>query len=185
MVIKNKTDNEIWKEIKFCVFDAPNHPGPYLERYSYAQDVIRRSGCISSFSIPIEICSGLDHLKSTLKEISNRKGEGIMLYHPDESYVSGRTNNLLKVKDYKETDVMFLKTNKNSYSYICEQQNGKTCIVKCSGWDYQNPPLPGTVLNVRHNGFYKTSQKLKYPLLRLIRYDLDWIDIKECKKMHY
>jgi len=65
---------EIWKEIKFCIFDVPNHTGSYPVRHSYAQNVI--NGCNSSIIslIPINICNGLNHLHSSLKEISNRRG---------------------------------------------------------------------------------------------------------------
>ena len=50
--------------------------------------------------IPIEKCLGFTHLQTVLAEITNQKGEGLMLYHPESQYTSGRTENLLKVKVY-------------------------------------------------------------------------------------
>uniref|UniRef100_A0A6B2LFB5 ATP-dependent DNA ligase family profile domain-containing protein n=1 Tax=Arcella intermedia TaxID=1963864 RepID=A0A6B2LFB5_9EUKA len=165
---ENKEVLNLWKEVKFCVFDAPLHPGNYLERHSFAQNSV--SGCGPNVTvIPIEQCLGRDHLQSVLLDVSNKKGEGIMLYHPEAPYTSGRTAHLLKVKAYAEEDVTLIQCNPNSYSYLCEQANGVECVVKCSGWDYINPPPPGTTLTVRHNGYFKTSLKLKYPFLLRIR----------------
>eukprot|EP01124_Arcella_intermedia_P006851 TRINITY_DN14140_c3_g1_i1.p1 TRINITY_DN14140_c3_g1~~TRINITY_DN14140_c3_g1_i1.p1 ORF type:complete len:112 (+),score=24.81 TRINITY_DN14140_c3_g1_i1:35-370(+) len=101
-----------------------------------------------------------------------------MLYHPTSHYTSGRTPNLLKVKAYSEEDVKFIECSPNSYSFLCEQLNGTKCIVKCGGWDYMFPPAPGTVLSVKHSGFYNTSQKMKYPFLFRVRTDLSWDDVR-------
>eukprot|EP01124_Arcella_intermedia_P027360 TRINITY_DN5339_c0_g3_i1.p1 TRINITY_DN5339_c0_g3~~TRINITY_DN5339_c0_g3_i1.p1 ORF type:complete len:295 (-),score=48.24 TRINITY_DN5339_c0_g3_i1:43-927(-) len=169
--------NELhWKNVKFCVFDAPMHPGSYPERHSFASKSISGSGphvC----SIPIQRCLGLPHLKATLQEVTQKKGEGLMLYHPEAPHTPGRTSNLLKVKAYSEEDVKLLQCNPNSYSFLCEQKNGATCTVKCSGWDYMNPPAPGTILTVKHSGYFKTSQKLKYPFLLRFRPEITWQEI--------
>lgn len=52
-------------------------------------------------------------------------------------------------------------------------------IVKCGGWDYENPPTPGAVLAIRHSGYFKTSKKVKYPFLLRVKYDEDWEETKE------
>uniref|UniRef100_A0A6B2LF21 ATP-dependent DNA ligase family profile domain-containing protein n=1 Tax=Arcella intermedia TaxID=1963864 RepID=A0A6B2LF21_9EUKA len=153
---------EAWKEVQYCVFDAPMHPGNYFERHSFASASL--SGPNISL-IPIVKCLGLDHMQTILHEISHKRGEGLMLYNPSAKYTSGRTNHILKVKPSLEADVRFISKNPNSYSFLCEQKNGVKCIVKCSGWDYMYPPSPGTLLTVKHNGIFKTSQKLKYPYL--------------------
>jgi len=155
--------SELWQDVKYFVFDAPNYPGNYLKRHTIASDSISR--CNSNICvIPIERCLGLNHLQTMLNNVIKKKGEGIMLYHPESTYISGRTSNLLKVKITVEEDVKFLECNPYSYSFKCEQLNGFTCTIKCSGSDYQDPPPPGTVITVRHNGYFK-SQKMKYPFL--------------------
>uniref|UniRef100_A0A6B2LMH4 Uncharacterized protein n=1 Tax=Arcella intermedia TaxID=1963864 RepID=A0A6B2LMH4_9EUKA len=139
------------------------HPGSYVERYDVAREAISSSPhlCV----IPIVMCLGLTHLYTVLNEITQRKGEGLMLYNPSSKYISGRTSSILKVKAYQEEDVKFIKINPNSYSFVCEQRNGVECVVKCSGWDYAFPPSPGMLLKVKHNGFFESSQKMKYPFL--------------------
>uniref|UniRef100_A0A6B2LG80 ATP-dependent DNA ligase family profile domain-containing protein n=1 Tax=Arcella intermedia TaxID=1963864 RepID=A0A6B2LG80_9EUKA len=176
--LQNKSSKlgEIWKDVQYCVFDAPMHPGHYIERHGYATESI--SDCNPNIRmIPIEVCMGVDHLKASLQLVTKKKGEGLMLYHPTSPYTSGRTPNLLKVKAYEEEDVKFLSCNPNSYSYLCEQQNGVKVIVKCSGWDYMYPPSSGTVITVKHSGHFKTSLKLKYPFLLRVRTDLNWEEL--------
>jgi len=163
---------ELWKDVKFCVFDAPMHSGHYSERHSFLKDIIRQCDphiCL----IPMERCLSLDHLHRVLDDVRNRGGEGLMLYHPESPYTPGRTDLVLKVKTYVEENVRFMECNPNSYSFICQQSNGATCIVKCSGWDYKHPPSHGTILTVKHLGFHKASQKMKYPVLLRIGADLE------------
>jgi len=169
-------DPQLWNSVKFFIFDTPKHEGNYQQRHAFAQSSI--SQCNQNISIiPIQICSGVDHLLSVLNDIDKKKGEGIMLYHPQANYQSGRTNVLLKVKAYKEDDVKFIKKNPNSYSFICQQKNGVNCTIKCSGFDYLNPPGVGSVLSVKHSGFHEKSKKIKYPFLMRIRSDLSWEEI--------
>eukprot|EP01124_Arcella_intermedia_P012701 TRINITY_DN19044_c0_g2_i1.p1 TRINITY_DN19044_c0_g2~~TRINITY_DN19044_c0_g2_i1.p1 ORF type:complete len:446 (+),score=129.38 TRINITY_DN19044_c0_g2_i1:700-2037(+) len=171
--MSNQDLEKLWKDVKFCVFDAPMHPGYYLERNTFAKESI--SGCGTNISvIPTLFCLGPDHLQTLLKEVLQKKGEGIMLYHPKAKYTPGRTHTLLKVKAYLEEDVQFVDFNPNSYSFLCQQKNGVQCIVKCSGWDYLFPPSPGTVLTVKHRGLFDSSQKMKQPFLLRVRNDLNW-----------
>eukprot|EP01124_Arcella_intermedia_P022224 TRINITY_DN3269_c0_g1_i22.p1 TRINITY_DN3269_c0_g1~~TRINITY_DN3269_c0_g1_i22.p1 ORF type:complete len:519 (-),score=97.69 TRINITY_DN3269_c0_g1_i22:307-1863(-) len=86
---------DLWKDVKFCVFDAPMHQGNYLERYTFASNTI---GANHMSIIPVVQCLGLDHLQTILNEITIKKGEGVMLYHPTATYTSGRTSHLQKVK---------------------------------------------------------------------------------------
>eukprot|EP01124_Arcella_intermedia_P027633 TRINITY_DN5449_c0_g2_i2.p1 TRINITY_DN5449_c0_g2~~TRINITY_DN5449_c0_g2_i2.p1 ORF type:complete len:371 (-),score=109.93 TRINITY_DN5449_c0_g2_i2:114-1226(-) len=171
---KNTTD--LWKDVKFCVFDAPIHPGHYLERHTFAAKLI--SGCGPKIcTIPIVHCSGLEHLQEQLKETTLKKGEGLMLYHPAAKYTPGRTNLLLKVKEFYEADVKFLGLSAHSYSFLCEQRNGVECVVKCSGWDYLFPPGVGTVVSVRYNGVFGSSKKMRCPSLLRVRPELVWDNI--------
>jgi hypothetical protein len=45
--------------------------------------------------------------------------------------------------------------------------------VRASAFDILKPPEPGSVLTVRYNGFWKNSNKFKYPVLVRIRSELE------------
>jgi len=69
--------SELWRDVKFCVFDVPIHLGHYLERHAFASDSI--SGCDSHICvIPIERCLGFKHLETMLLDVSKKKGEGFI-----------------------------------------------------------------------------------------------------------
>uniref|UniRef100_A0A6B2LF53 ATP-dependent DNA ligase family profile domain-containing protein n=1 Tax=Arcella intermedia TaxID=1963864 RepID=A0A6B2LF53_9EUKA len=168
--ILNQNLSDLWKDVKYIVFDAPTHHGTYPQRHAFASATIPHNSNRIKM-IPSERCIGLEHLQSTLHTITTKKGAGVLLYHPESSYTPGRTGELLEVKDsFEEEDVTFLKCNENSYTFICEQQNGARCIVKCSGWEYLFPPSPGSILTVMHSGLYNTSRKMKSPFLVRIRH---------------
>lgn len=51
--------------------------------------------------------------------------------------------------------------------------------MKCSSSDYANPPPYGTVITARHLGYFKSSQRVKYPSVLRIRYDTIWNENSE------
>jgi len=172
-----KSANGFMKSLKFCIFDAPQHPGNYASRHSHASNAIE--GCDEHICmIPIQRCLGFEHLNTLLHEVTEKNGEGLVAFHPDQAYTSGRTSRVLKIKTYLEEDVQFLECNPNSYTFICKQSNGATCVVKCGGWDYSHPPKPGTVLSVRYDGLWKKSQKLKYPYFLKVKMDRSWDEVQ-------
>uniref|UniRef100_A0A6B2LJR8 ATP-dependent DNA ligase family profile domain-containing protein n=1 Tax=Arcella intermedia TaxID=1963864 RepID=A0A6B2LJR8_9EUKA len=68
---------EMWKEVKFNVFDAPMHSGTYIERHSFASESISNCGpniCM----IPIICCTGFTHLHATLDQIKSKKGKNVL-----------------------------------------------------------------------------------------------------------
>jgi len=157
-----------WTKITFCLFDAPQAEGPYDKRHSFLVQNVSQY-CNSSISlIPMEKCSGEEHLQNYLQEIINKGGEGIMIHHPELHYRPGRTEKLLKVKKYFESVVIFKNLNPNARNFICTQENGVECEVKCSPGSRYNPPQPGTKIHVTHQGFFNKSMKYKYPVLTKI-----------------
>eukprot|EP01126_Amoeba_proteus_P021249 TRINITY_DN2152_c0_g1_i13.p1 TRINITY_DN2152_c0_g1~~TRINITY_DN2152_c0_g1_i13.p1 ORF type:complete len:129 (-),score=17.36 TRINITY_DN2152_c0_g1_i13:228-614(-) len=124
--------------------------------------------------ISTEVCSGADHLENTLRQITQKKGEGLMLYEPRSQYQSGRTDSLLKLKTYSEADVRFLELSPNSRFLICEQKNGMECKVRCDYNIYMSPPERGTIITVKYQGIIQKSQKLKAPQFWRVRSDSFW-----------
>jgi DNA ligase-1 len=164
---KKKIDTD-WTPVIYCVFDAPLEEGTYEKRHSYLRNNFTHY-CNSNIKlIPMQTCEGEEHLQKYLDEIIAKGGEGIMIHHPDLHYQPGRTQKLLKVKKHFESEVTFLDVNPNSYSLLCEQENGARIFVKCSSAQYFDSPPVGTKITVRHQGFYPKSQKYRYPVLQKI-----------------
>lgn len=167
--------SELWRPIKFCVFDLPKEPGTYPQRHAKLKDLRTENPNVSI--VPMTKCQGIEDLKTKLNEIQSKSGEGIMLYHPTAAYTPGRTINLQKVKVHQDAFVKFIQKNTNSYSLICDQMDGVQIKVKCCGYDYEDPPEVGTVIQIRHSGIVKDSKKFKFPIVVDIRADLNWEEL--------
>ena len=107
-----------WTKLKYMVFDAPNHPGSYAERYKYLGMLSpfnkkvysniyficlleERLGRGSSGIIevaPMVVCEGNTHLETRYQDIVDGGGEGIILRDPKAAYQAGRSPGYLKHK---------------------------------------------------------------------------------------
>jgi DNA ligase-1 len=58
--------------------------------------------------VPHTPCTGLPHLHTTLQRVVSGGGEGLMLRQPQSMYVGTRSNTLLKVKQFEDTEARVL-----------------------------------------------------------------------------
>jgi DNA ligase-1 len=93
--LSSNVGSHAWKTISFVVFDLPSSEEPFETR---ARD-------LANLSLPNHVCiaeilkcRGKDHLQEHLVQILENGGEGLMVNKPNSSYISMRTDNLLKVK---------------------------------------------------------------------------------------
>ena len=97
----NPVDAE-WKGVKFMVFDAPTHPGVFEERVEHLKVTLTGIPYVEVVDhIP---CKGIDHIKRSLKGVQSMGGEGLMLRAPKSKYEAGRSNTLLKVKEFFDAE---------------------------------------------------------------------------------
>lgn len=77
---KKQKTREIRKKLTKLT-DAPKHPGPYEERHSFARSVVNLCGA-TVVVIPKQRCLSLQHLQSTLSEITQKQGPLFSLLPP-------------------------------------------------------------------------------------------------------
>lgn len=96
-----------WKSIKYMVFDSPQSRQPFEARILTLGklDLPSHVGILHH-----EQCKGTDHLLDTLQTTISQGGEGLMLNKQNSSYVGERTESLLKVKVFRISLFLFLKT---------------------------------------------------------------------------
>jgi DNA ligase-1 len=157
-------NDPVWNDVTYQVFDSTTS-GPIPERHAFLTNAINKCKSKNLKAAELTKCESKEHLQICLDEVAKRKGEGLMLYHPTESHVSGRTDCLLKVKNYLDEEAIFQRINPTSYAFVCLSASGVESIVKCGGWDYAKPPPVGTIITVRHSGIFKASGKFKYPFV--------------------
>ena len=92
---KDKGNRDIWKRVKYMIFDTPNTEMVYETRI----DKLKKLSLPSHVQVVETIqCRNRKHLKEFLYSIVQIGGEGLMMNRPNSTYVKGRSTSLLRVK---------------------------------------------------------------------------------------
>ncbi|KAB2963991.1 ATP-dependent DNA ligase [Zoogloea sp.] len=93
-----------WRQIRFMVFEQPGGSGTFTERDARLRDIVARAGVpwlqvVEQFRVPDS-----QALQACLAEVVAGGGEGLMLHRDDAPYVTGRSDVLLKLKPWLDTE---------------------------------------------------------------------------------
>ena len=107
-IVRRHDGSDLWREIKFVVFDAPAVPEPFEQRLSYLQQLFtqRRRQYVSL--LDQHPCRGQSYLDQQLEQVLALGGEGLMLRQPGSLYESGRSSTLLKVKRFLDDEAQVI-----------------------------------------------------------------------------
>lgn len=102
-IVRRQDKSDHWKQIRFLIFDAPAHGGPFEERVKLLQSLPAHEYA----GVHVHtVCNGIAHLKEELARVEALGGEGLMLRQPGSAYVAGRSATLLKVKSFKDDEAV-------------------------------------------------------------------------------
>ncbi|MGE0607120.1 MAG: DNA ligase [Pirellulales bacterium] len=108
-IVRRQTGDELWRELKFRVFDMPAHGAPFEQRIAQVQACLRDLRTPFAEAVEQACCRDFDHLQGELSRIIELGGEGLMLRQPGSSYESGRSNTLLKIKQFFDTEAIVVR----------------------------------------------------------------------------
>ena len=96
MAAINSKDEELWKKVKFMVFDVILSGETYEKRLSK----LKNMNLMTSYAsiVELKICEGNDKLTQQLNHIVSEGAEGLVVTEPNSMYTAGRTRTRLKVK---------------------------------------------------------------------------------------
>jgi len=176
-IVRRQTPHEGWKELTYNIFEVPNQKGGLLSRLSVLREYLKEHPNKYMKIIKQSTCKDRHHLKSFLKEVENRGGEGIVVRNPDALYINKRTSQALKVKSFDdaECEIVGYTKGKGKYegkvgSFTCKQQNGQIINIGSGLSDElrKNPPSIGTNITFKYNGFTKNA-KPRFPVYLRVR----------------
>ncbi len=151
---------ELWKQIKFMVFDVPSHKGIFEQRYQYAKD---NFSDISPYLKVVEQFRINDNA-ALMKELNKRVrdgAEGLMLHKASSLYRDGRNPDLLKLKQYQDAEAKVIAhiEGKGRFkgmlgSLLVEMPDGKRFKIGSgfSSEERKNPPKIGSVITYKYFG---------------------------------
>ncbi|MGB0895417.1 MAG: DNA ligase [Parashewanella sp.] len=149
-----------WKNVRFMVFDVPEHQGSFVQRYRYA---LNKFGGVSSHLSVIKQTSVKDKaaLEQWLTKIVAQGGEGLMLHKKTSLYRDGRNPDLMKMKLYSDAEAIVVKHLEGKGKFegmmgalLVEMPSGKRFKIG-SGFtnkDRQHPPKVGSVITYKYYG---------------------------------
>ena len=165
-VRKMTPQDDEWRQIKYLVFELPDAPGTFAERYEQIKRVVAEANfpqliAVEQFRLPDNAA-----LKRKLAEIVRAGGEGLMLHRADALYVTGRNDALLKLKplDDAEATVIGHVPGKGKYTGMMgalrvEMADGKRFQIGTGFTDAvrANPPAVGTLITFTYRGLTKNG----------------------------
>jgi DNA ligase-1 len=107
-IVRRQDKNDLWKEVRFLVFDAPAASGGFEDRLAFLKDALAKGAAKFARQHPHERCKSLDALRAELARIDALGGEGLMLRQPGSKYVAGRSTTLLKVKTFHDAEAVIV-----------------------------------------------------------------------------
>ena len=158
-IVRRQDKNDLWKEVRFLIFDAPSANGGFEERLAFLKDVL--SGGASKFAREHvhERCGNLDALRAELKRVEALGGEGLMLRQPGSKYVAGRSTTLLKVKSFRDAEAIVVGHQAGAGRH--KGRMGALLVRMPDGTDFaigtgfsdkerENPPAVGATVTFRY-----------------------------------
>ncbi len=158
-VVRRQDKTDLWKEVRFVVFDAPAQGGPFEERLAFCREVIEKNRPPYAVAHPHEVCKGVAHLRAELARVEALGGEGLMLRKPGSAYVVGRSATLLKVKSFFDAEARVLEHQPGAGRHkgrlgalLVELPNGQRFSVGTgfSDAERESPPPVGSVITFRY-----------------------------------
>jgi DNA ligase 1 len=107
-IVRRQDKNDLWKEVRFLVFDAPAANGGFEERLAFLKNALAGGSSKFATEHAHERCKNLDALRAELKRVEALGGEGLMLRQPGSKYVAGRSTTLLKVKTFHDAEAIVI-----------------------------------------------------------------------------
>ena len=155
-----------WRQIKYMVFELPDGPGTFAQRYEAIQRIAAQANIAHLVAVEQFRLRDNAALKRKLAEIVRAGGEGLMLHRADAPYVTGRNEALLKLKplDDAEATVIGYLPGKGKHAgkmgaLQVQTADGKRFHIGTGFTDAAraNPPALGTLVTYSYNGLTKNG----------------------------
>ena len=104
IVRRKKAKADDWQNIRFMVFDLPQHKGTFNQRLQVIQSLVAQTNSPTIAMIEQKKVSSTVQLDTLLNQVVEAQGEGLMLHHQDALYKTGRNSQLLKLKKYNDSE---------------------------------------------------------------------------------
>ena len=161
-VRKSTPLDQDWRQVKFMVFEIPDGAGSFAERYTRIREIVARTNWPQLVAVEQFRVADRAALKRMLNKTVQGGGEGLMLHLADATYVTGRSDVLLKLKPIQDTEAKVIEHIAGKGKYVgqmgalrMEMPSGKRFNLGTGFSDAvrKNPPPVGMLITYTHRGF--------------------------------
>jgi DNA ligase-1 len=176
----SQTRGEDWRQMRFVIFDAPEHDAEFEARLRYLTDLLARTRPRFATALEQQQCRDMDHLVSELDRVLDLGGEGLMLRQPGSRYVHGRSSTLLKVKRFLDGEAVVIghEPGKGRHkgrlgALVARMSDGKEFRIGTgfSDRDRDNPPPVGSVVTYKYQELTEATGVPRFSVFVGVRSD--------------
>ncbi|HEX9263978.1 MAG TPA: DNA ligase [Candidatus Binatia bacterium] len=166
IVRKTAPQDDEWRQINYMIFELPSAPGAFAERARRIKEIVAQAGWGQLVAVEQFRVADRAVLKRRLDEVVRGGGEGLMLHLADASYVTGRSDVLLKLKPLQDTEAVVIEhvPGKGKYqgrlgALRVRALDGKRFLIGTGFTDEvrKNPPPVGTTVTYTYRGLTNTG----------------------------
>ncbi len=181
-IVRRQAPHEGWRNIRYMVFDLPQHGGIFRERYFALLALAAQSDTgdpVYWRVVEQRPIVSLARLEASFDALILAGGEGLMLRRITSLYRSGRSDDLLKYKPFDDAEAVVIGHNPGKGKYTgkvgslrVETPDGRVFNVGSglSDAEREQPPSLGTVVTYQHQGVTKKGLP-RFPVFLRIRLD--------------
>ena len=107
-IARRQDKPDSWKQMSYVLFDMPDMDGPFEERLRKLEQSFSEGKHKYAHYHPHVQCKGQEHLAEELARVVASGGEGLMVRKPGSRYVAGRSETLLKIKEFHDAEARVL-----------------------------------------------------------------------------
>lgn len=155
-----------WRKIRFMVFDFPVSGMPFDQRLLRLQATVARVGSPFLAVVRQQRATTHEALMARLDAIVRAGAEGLMLRRGSSVYHAGRSDDLLKVKHYRDAEAVVIRQLPGEGKYegmmgslLVELENGRRFRIGSGFSDAEraSPPEIGAVITFKYYGHTATG----------------------------
>src|SRR6476646_4213629 len=158
-IVRRQDKSDLWKEVRYLIFDAPAANGGFEERLAFIKDTLAKRATRFASQHAHERCKSLEALRAELARVEALQGEGLMLRQPGSKYVAGRSSTLLKVKTFNDPEAVVIghqagagRHRRRMGALLVRLPNGTDFAIGTgfSDRERENPPAIGATVTFRY-----------------------------------
>jgi len=168
-----------WRQVRYVVFELPGAAGDFSERMLRMQALIAQAAVPWLQAVEQTRVTSRAALTQRLDTVVHAGGEGLMLHRADAPYLTGRSNVLLKLKPWLDTEAVVVGYVPGTGKYLgmtgalqVEMPDGKRFRLGSGLTDAlrRQPPPIGTRITYRYQHLTKNGVP-RFPRYLRVRED--------------